>query len=1341
MRMQNRKNMKRAIYLLVITLIMSSVGYAQGILNSGTIDGMINWTVYEDGRLTLDGSGSIADYSSSNSVPWYQNRTAITSIELSGDISSIGKYAFYACTNVTQITSNIVIPPTLATNTFNSSRLSSITLFVPSMYISDYQTAEYWNQMQVQSSDGGVMTDASAYLIAIYIDGSLLEGFDRYTYDYQVSLPDGTETAPYVTYQAEDESAIVNVSQADSPNGFAKIVVESADGMMTNTYQITFTVTDTGGNPDPGTLGDGYTVYWSVNGTILSTTSVEEMGMISELPETPTICDGYGYTFVGWSETPISGSQGWEPSPLYTNAYDFPSVSSNVTYYAVFRSDATAGGGTYEMTDVLTRDMTGVASGSTNYTDWSGIMASSSAMYAGNSAGGNDAIQLRSSGNNSGIITTASGGTVTMVSVEWSEKTSAGQTLNVYGSYAPFSSVSDLYSGSGTQIGTIVKGSSTELPVSGYEYIGMRSNNGALYLSSISITWSTPGAGGTTEYVTSCGSNPGGDGDVIADGYFGDGDGLYWQLYGNGQLTIDGVGDMPDFSDENIQPWANFRDQIYDVNFNAQTTKVGNYAFAQCSNLNTVTLSSSTNQIGDLAFSECSSLTRITIPANEVISSSELAFGYSFDREKMTIEVPESMVDAYKGAMFWYEFNIVAMGGSEGGTVEDDIVDGLVEGDIRWSFNRTSGLLSIYGFGAMPDWIQSMAPWGEYVDAIQEVEVCYGITYVCNGAFANCPNITKVTTAASVDSIGEYIFTSNNSPIQFYVQNMTPPGITSNTFANVNGCVYAYCYESAFTAYDNNPLWNDKVCLGFDTDPEDPNLREYQLQMIYINNIALADFNPDLYNYNITLSSEANTPLVTYKPAYTSQNITVEQASSPDGKAYIHVNESATYSLYFAVDGGGSQQGDEVVTFELDSTWRFIMLPTLFGLSDDDVTTSDEVEWATYSGMQRASGRSGWAKVLSSATANGGVAYIVRAKNGSATLNMNVPASASSSGTSIALTLEKFAASHQENANWNFIGNPFNVGYNIAGFAAMGITSPITVWNGTGYSTYTPGIDEYILQPFEPFFIQIPDDGSVSEMMLSPEYFEGGNGSNPSGGDGVVDAYGALPGYFSVGEGVQVQFSRGNLQYNASKAEWQFADQQYDYIGEDNANISESYEGWIDLFGWGTGDNPTKSISSYNDYSTFVDWGVNAISNGGNEANLWRSLTNDEWNYLIQSRANASGLYGSATVNGINGLVILPDDWSDIPDIFVFNPGWSSYWQNPYTYEEWSKMESAGAVFLPTAGSRAGTEVAGVGSYGYYWYATPNDANNAYGLYFDSSSFLPQDYGSRYGGRSVRLVK
>ena len=90
--------MKRAMYLLVTMLMMSITGLAQGIVNSGTIEGMITWTLYDDGRLTLDGSDAIPDYSASSAVPWYQNREIITSIELNGSIQSIGKYAHDECT-------------------------------------------------------------------------------------------------------------------------------------------------------------------------------------------------------------------------------------------------------------------------------------------------------------------------------------------------------------------------------------------------------------------------------------------------------------------------------------------------------------------------------------------------------------------------------------------------------------------------------------------------------------------------------------------------------------------------------------------------------------------------------------------------------------------------------------------------------------------------------------------------------------------------------------------------------------------------------------------------------------------------------------------------------------------------------------------------------------------------------------------------------------------------------------------------------------------------------------------------------------------------------------------
>ena len=105
-------------------------------------------------------------------------------------------------------------------------------------------------------------------------------------------------------------------------------------------------------------------------------------------------------------------------------------------------------------------------------------------------------------------------------------------------------------------------------------------------------------------------------------------------------------------------------------------------------------------------------------------------------------------------------------------------------------------------------------------------------------------------------------------------------------------------------------------------------------------------------------------------------------------------------------------------------------------------------------------------------------------------------------------------------------------------------------------------------------------------------------------------------GAFSVSDGVQVHLSQGNLQYQARKRTWRFAENQYDIVGNDNSKISSSYSEWIDLFGWGTGKNPTKTNTGYSDYSDFVDWGKNAISNGGNKAKLWRTLTMDEWVYI-----------------------------------------------------------------------------------------------------------------------------
>lgn len=145
-----------------------------------------------------------------------------------------------------------------------------------------------------------------------------------------------------------------------------------------------------------------------------------------------------------------------------------------------------------DVTDKLNLTFTGQSG--TNYGTWSGKKASSDAVYAGNSAGDKSSIQLRSNNSNSGIVTTTSGGYAKKVVVTWQSETTDGRTLNIYGKNTAYTAATDLYNSTnqGTLLGTITKGTSTEFVIPGnYQYIGLRSASGAMYITEIQITWSS----------------------------------------------------------------------------------------------------------------------------------------------------------------------------------------------------------------------------------------------------------------------------------------------------------------------------------------------------------------------------------------------------------------------------------------------------------------------------------------------------------------------------------------------------------------------------------------------------------------------------------------------------------------------------------------------------------------------------------------------------------------------------------------------------------------------------------------------------------------------------------
>ena len=269
---------------------------------------------------------------------------------------------------------------------------------------------------------------------------------------------------------------------------------------------------------------------------------------------------------------------------------------------------------------------------------------------------------------------------------------------------------------------------------------------------------------------------------------------------------------------------------------------------------------------------------------------------------------------------------------------------------------------------------------------------------------------------------------------------------------------------------------------------------------------------------------------------------------------------------------------------------------------------------------------------------------------------------------------------------------------------------------------------------------------------------------------------GTSPGLFSVSEDHQVRFSQGNLQYCPDNDVWRFAERQWDFVGGpfqdiqldamevgtvyangvkcDNTKVFRYYPGWIDLFGWATSgwDNGNLYYRPY-DYVCHIsewglsndcayygppgnydltgdyaqsDWGVhNTISNGGSRQ--WRTLSADEFNYLLLERETPSGIrFAKAIVAGVRGLIVVPDDWN--ASVYPLNAVEVNcdFHVNIITGGEWlDVLEPAGAVFLPAAGSRY--QEMGETSISYYY----QESMSSYieGNYWTSSACDGINYG------------
>ena len=214
-------------------------------------------------------------------------------------------------------------------------------------------------------------------------------------------------------------------------------------------------------------------------------------------------------------------------------------------------------------------------------------------------------------------------------------------------------------------------------------------------------------------------------------------------------------------------PSASFRKctSLTSITIPGNIRKIG-YAFDNCTNLSNVTLSEGLEYIGEGAFASCTSLKKITIPKS-VTSIGRDAFGscvklmnvvflgnhpninssafwgdvtnayYPINNPTWT----EDVLKDYDGTINW-------IGVSDPSKVTVSETSGTCGANTKWSFDKSTGTLTISGSGKM-----EYVPWYAHKADIKKVVINKGVTNICSEAFFRCTALTSVTIPDSVKEI------------------------------------------------------------------------------------------------------------------------------------------------------------------------------------------------------------------------------------------------------------------------------------------------------------------------------------------------------------------------------------------------------------------------------------------------------------------------------------------------------------------------------------------------------------------------------------------------------------
>ena len=330
-----------------------------------------------------------------------------------------------------------------------------------------------------------------------------------------------------------------------------------------------------------------------------------------------------------------------------------------------------------------------------------------------------------------------------------------------------------------------------------------------------------------------------------------------------------------------------------------------------------------------------------------------------------------------------------------------------------------------------------------------------GLTSISENTFSGCSNLTEVKLPSTLERIGDNAFSNCDNLNKVYTYTVLPINIDQNTFTNFKATTL-YVPTQSYDNYYWSTQWGQfKEIKEFD-EP---------YTYIYLDNEFTLEKRfegtPDIdikNNGALTVNGKDN---------QNAGEVTVKGDGNSSAGTLITDGNLDAKKLRFDITVNANQ-------------WYFFSFP--FDINLADIKTPGKYVFRKYNGSLRADqGTGGWVDLASDETTlKQGVGYIFQtAQGGNLTLRVTKEKFGKLDANNIVKDLSSYPSADEQNASWNFIGNP-QISYMDA--ASLGYDAPITYWNGNSYEAVRPGDDEFALQPFQAFFVQKPVDVSNIEF-------------------------------------------------------------------------------------------------------------------------------------------------------------------------------------------------------------------------------------------------------------------